>query len=1024
MSPPTPFIAEIGRPADDAAQELVGGLLRAAGVPPLTIPRVQINGRRLGTTAEFATAIPASPTPGLAYLQQGCGFARVAGQAITLERAAAHVTPTSALGNLGGMQSFVRLQGPPADEQAGAPDSMLDEIRQSLPPRESYDDPSALSQMLSGCSLARHLDLAPAEHEVLVGDPVNVVTGAVISQRNDYEQPVPAIRFRRRYDSRRSDRCSSLGHGWSHELDQQIYLEEGGRVVFRDGDGREKEFSTSHLLNRVSRPGDTLKDVTGRYRLRCVAALQWELSDGTTVRYFAPAAGASEAERERGTSRLVRVAEPRRSTVTECSYEDGRLAEVRVDGKPVLRFEHGSDGLLRRLFSVSGAGELMQTKYEYSMAGDLVAVADATGSTRRYEYVDHLLVRETNREGGSFYYAYEGLGPRARCTRTWGDGGYMARSLEYDPQGGVTVVTDSLEQQTAYRYNGAGLVTRVDGPRGERRKYRYDASLRLIGIDHPDGTTESADYDLNGNLVRRTERDGSTYSMKYGPDGRLVEATDPQRGRWGYTFDERGRLRRVEDPSGHTTRFDYDERGGMCRVTEPTGNQLFIGMNAQGQIVEIPWPGHGRVAYAYDERGRLSAARDSDDRRSRWHYDAQGRLTDRDGFTTRTHWEHGPEGRLTKVQHGRDATIVERDVHGLVRGIDVDGRRTRYAMDTEGRLLRVWADDADVLRLERTEHGEVEAWESAEFGRCEVQRQPLSPRITGLTLPDQTVSIEWNEQGRIGGLRFADGPTCSYDYRPDGLLLEASHEHITCRFEREPRGALRSQQWGDVTIGDLHPDHRGRRCGLRMGEVQVSYLRSRQGTIEDVAVSTGAEIEAGTELRERAEAATVAAPTPRKARAFDPLWRAMSSVGAKHQVWDEGRCIVLDQQPRVHHPDDGHLMFLVGAQGTVQPVADDAPADQPDSPALIDRVHRAAFPAISDAETAKDALPTPTTLLSEVLGYRAWNLEVRPVPGTAPWNPDQWEPRVDSPRPDIGRLDPPTLLAALGSPLPRPPLAI
>lgn len=1031
VTPPTPFVGEIGRPAEDAAQEIVGGMLRAAGVPPTNVPKVKINGRRLGTTAEVASAIPASPTPGLAYMQNGSGFARVAGQGITLERALAHVTPTSALGNLGGSQDFVRLKGPPQDEESnGMPDSLLDQMRQSLPPRESWDDPSALSQMLSTCSMARHTDIAPAEHEVLVGDPVNVVTGAVITERTDFEQPSPALRFRRRYDSRRSDRLSTLGHGWSHELDQQVYLEPG-RVVFRDGDGREKEFSTVALTGQVSRPGDKLQDVTGRYQLRCVATMQWELSDGETVRYFAPATDASPEDRERGVSRLTRIARPKLGTVTECSYEEGRLCEVRVDGHCVLRFEYSERGLMRRVFSVSSAGELMQAKLEYSLEKDLVEFSDAKGQTRHYEYVDHLLVRETNREGGSFYYAYEGVGPRARCTRTWGDGGYMARSLEYEPQAGLTIVHDSLEQPTVYRYNGAGLVTRIDGPHGERRAFRYDSRLRLKAIEWPDGSTETADYDKRGNLVRRTNRDGSVYTMKYGDDGRLCEATDAQGGRWGYQYDERGRLRRVEDPLGHTTRIDFDERGGMCRITEATGHQIFIRVNAMGQIVEMPRPGQGRVGFSYDERGRLSAARDSDDRRTRWHYDAQGNLVHRDGFTTRTSWERSAEGRVVTIKHGRRRTSVTRDVFGLVRAIDVEGRRTRYVMDTEGRLLRVQPgeSDEDLLKLERTENGLVEAWEAKDVGRCEVQRTPLSSRITGLTLPDRRVTIEWNEQGRIGTLRLDEGSTCTYAYRRDGMLVEAGNEHVSCSYERGPRGAITRQRFGETTIEDLHPDHRGRRCGLRMhreqGDIKVSYLRSRQGAIEDVAVHTGSEIEAGAELRERSEAEPVVKRQSVVAT-FDPLWRPLSPRGPAHQVWDEDQCLVLAGQPQVHHPDDGHLMFVVGAEGTVQPVADDAPTPTEDlpKPPLVDRVHQAAFPAFDDAEIAEDALPTPTTLLREVLGYRAWNPDVRPIPGRAPWNPDEWEPQVESPRPDDGRLDPNTLLAALGSPHTRTELAI
>jgi len=1031
--PPTPFVGEVGNPADAVAMGLITGILSTAGVPTTGIPTVKVNGNPVGTVTDLATTLPGAVPPRVAQMLLGSPVARIAGQAMTFQLGPAHVTPTSAMVNMGGTQEILRVQGtPPTPEMlelmsdpAAMGEALMAELRTAIPDRTDFGEASTLAEVLAGCSMARHLDMAPGEYEVLVGDPVDVVTGSVVIRSTDYERGVPALRLRRRYDSRRSDRCSSLGYGWCHELEQQVYFEVG-RVVLRDGDGREKEFDTSHLSKQVSRPGDVLADATGRYRLVCVAERQWELSDGETTRYFGPVEGEREAERERGVSRLLRVAVPASNTVTECVYERGALVEVLVDGSGVLRFEH-ADGLLRRVYAVGSGGDLLQARYEYSAERDLLRVFDAHGRAREYDYVDHLLIRDTNREGGSFRYGYDGVGCRARCTRAWGDGGYLSRSLEYDPQGRVTLVHDSYGQATVYRYNPAGLVTRIDTPDGAHRTLRYDRRLRLVHSTWSDGTQETAAYDRSGRVVHQTRRDGSSTELKYAPDGRLAEATDAQGGRWGYTYDERGHLRRVEDPAGHAIRFDYDRRGGMCRVTEATGHQQFIRLNERGQIVEMPRATGGRVAYSYDDDGRLSAARDSEDRLSRWQYDPQGRLQHRDGPTTRTTWERNAEGRVVAVQHGTHRTTIERDAFGLVRQLRLPEQRIRYAVDTEGRLLR--AEDAEEgterLKLERAEDGRVEAWQAPATGRCELRRQALSSRIVGLSLGDRTIDIDWNEAGRIAAVRGSDGRTCRYTYRPDGLLMEAHSERIACTFEREPRGAICRQRWGEVVIEGLHPDHRGRRAGLRMGDLRVSYLRGPGGTVEDVAVLSGTDDGPSLDAASTAkEGSAAVAPEPARYDARDALWRPLSRRGAEHQVWDEGQCVVLDGQPRVHHPDEDRLMFVVSATGSVQAVdADGLDHHRPPPRAPLDEAHAHAFPAPLP-ENAERALPTPSQLLGEMLGYRAWNPDVRPLPGRAPWDPDAWEPRIDSPAPDVGRLDPTTILRALGSPHPPPKLAI
>ena len=73
---------------------------------------------------------------------------------------------------------------------------------------------------------------------------------------------------------------------------------------------------------------------------------------------------------------------------------------------------------------------VVHAEYAYSEAGDSIVTKDAEGATTKYAYDrrSHLMVQETNRNGFSFYWIYDGRSSGARCVRTWGDERSSTRS--------------------------------------------------------------------------------------------------------------------------------------------------------------------------------------------------------------------------------------------------------------------------------------------------------------------------------------------------------------------------------------------------------------------------------------------------------------------------------------------------------------------------------------------------------------------------------------------------------------------
>ena len=168
-------------------------------------------------------------------------------------------------------------------------------------------------------------------------------------------------------------------------------------------------------------------------------------------------------------------------------------------------------------------------RFEYDDAGDLLSVYDPLGHPFRYAYKHHLLVQETGRNGLSFYFAYDGIMPDARCVRTWGDGGIYDHVLTYDTAKHITVKEDSYGAKTLYFANEAGLVEKIIDSLGRKRTFEYDDSLRVIKEVDPAGASLSMEYDA----ARERHADYGWRRRLAGIRVRRPRTARPRTLRWG-----------------------------------------------------------------------------------------------------------------------------------------------------------------------------------------------------------------------------------------------------------------------------------------------------------------------------------------------------------------------------------------------------------------------------------------------------------------------------------------------------------
>ena len=227
----------------------------------------------------------------------------------------------------------------------------------------------------------------------------------------------------------------------------------------------------------------------------------------------------------------------------------------------------------------------VHTRYAYDAAGDLVQATDPLGHSWRFAYKGHLLVQETNRNGLSFYFAYDGYGEDAYCVRTWGDGGIYDHVIDYDKIGKVTCVTNSLGRTTTYKMNPVGCVVKVIDPLGGETAYAYDERTlwKVKETDALGGETQWA-HDARGNVTKVTGPDGAVIAIDYDAHNQPVRAVDALGGEWSWGYDDRGRLIGRMDSLGRRVQFHWRADGD--------GRDEAARLKRLASLTDPVWAGH------------------------------------------------------------------------------------------------------------------------------------------------------------------------------------------------------------------------------------------------------------------------------------------------------------------------------------------------------------------------------------------------------------------------------------------------
>ena len=657
-----------------------------------------------------------------------------------------------------------------------------------------------------------------------VGHPVDVATGRVYTTQEDFVLPgrIP-IGFARTYDSSAVDYEGPLGRGWIHSYDIHLWKDdEQGMLILRNEDGALVGFDligvgekTLNPLERqwLERSDEKVYVLRGKGGARYKFAQVMERDPAIEV------VDDLEGESESKALRLSEI-EDRSGTRVRLFYERGRLARLEDTAGTRVNFsyitlDNGAErlaGIHLALDENSGRTAKL-VNFTYDSEGRLTNATDRGLVPWRYAYDHDLLIRETNRNGLSFHFAYKGEGREARCVHTWGDGAIHEVWLDYDREARMAVVENSLGARTRYYFNELDLPVRIVDALGGEKRFSYGSDGELLSETDQIGRETKYLYNEGFDCVSITNPDGTMRSFAYNSDSLPERLTDEAGAEFRREYDKRGNLTATIDALGHRREYSYNLFGDLERAVDPLGGVAKFKWNERGQVIESTTPLGATTRYSYDEWGRLVRVSGPLDHATRYAYDASDRLLRMelpDG--TRHRYEYDPEGNLTSFLDANGAETRLRYVgyNELGERIDALGHTQRFIYDTEANLIEV-----------RNERGEA-----YKFIYDPLDRVTGEVGFDGLTwkydydLADQMIArvdpvgrvtrYVYDLCGQLIERRRPDGTVIGFTYDGAGRLIEADAPGSKLAFKYDALGNVISESQSGQVIGHEY-DALGRR---------------------------------------------------------------------------------------------------------------------------------------------------------------------------------------------------------------------
>lgn len=646
----------------------------------------------------------------------------------------------------------------------------------------------------------------PIASKTTVGHPVEITSGSVFTAWHDFELPgyIPLI-WRRFYSTATLD-LTPLGHGWMTPFFMTIQKEQDF-FLMKNEEGRNVVFLKPDVDGISINPQEQME-------LR-VDSLKYKVWDWHHKRYYFFSPYPSQ-----NIHSLKRIEDYSGNSIS-IQYDDKNRPQI-IEQSLVARdlvLRYGQDNLISSIeLHHSGNSPILLVQYKYDSLKRLIEVNDPMGATLKYSYdANHRLICEVNQLGGAFYFEYDKDG---KCIRSWGDGGYLERKIEYDIKRKTTRVKDSIGGTTTYFYNENGAVQKKVDAIGNMTEYQRSPGMdvRLNALRY----VRAREYDEYANLTKYTDTLGRSHIYKYNSLGLCTSIIDPDGNCKKWFYDDHGCLIQFEDPSGNTWKIERGNQGEILKEIDPEGRELLRHYAIDLKWIEIS-DALGKFRCEYDSKGQPVLSSDSEGLLCTFETDAVGRITARkmsDG--TEIRFSYNNAGKLTQVKYLNGSIWrYEYDSFGhIIRTTDPSGRSLRVSYDTEGRRTSIINERGEEYQEKYDLNGQM------------IERKYFDGRIERFV---------YDPVGQIIQIHRSDGSLISRQYDACGNMIEESLLKAIGNNNQEEKEILASYEYNwkqkmlkatnsSATI-EFKYDPAGRFVGERQNDFEISYGYDKSGRL-------------------------------------------------------------------------------------------------------------------------------------------------------------------------------------------------
>ncbi len=627
-------------------------------------------------------------------------------------------------------------------------------------------------------------------------EPVDLVQGIVVYECTDFELPGPIpIKWQRAWYSD-SPHKGPLGHGVHGSYDMRVVPSlDGDATGVLLSDGR------STLFEALPYPGNSDYNRAEQLTLTRTDLDEYQLFN----------------HRERLSYHFHKL---------HPQDEQYRLYAIRNEAGFMNSFHYNGKGHLVQIIDSAGrhlqvtndaAGRIVTitaqhrgftrqlVRYSYNETGDLTGITDALHQTTSIQYQHHLMTAKTDRNGQTFYWEYDDDTTGARCIHAWGDDGLLEGRIEYHPEEGYNLVTNSQGKTTTYYYTPDFLVTQIKDPLGFSKFFEYTEDAQLYREIDEEANVTGYTYDERGNRIAIIQPDGSAYTMAYDDDNRLRIVTDPAGNSRTYIYYKgavhTGLLHTVTMADGRMTILRYNAQHLLSKLEDEKERQTLFEYDGDHNLTAITQPDGGRTSWEYDAWGQCIRATNPLGHRQHFRYDALNRVTD-------IQLSDGNHVRLSYDAYDEILEMTDKQRHirftytplGSMKTREEGGAKIHFIYNKEEQLTAVVNEHGEMYRLTRNDRGDV-IQETGFDGLVRRYDRDAAGKVIRLHRPaNRWTEFEYDYNGRLTRAEYSDGSWQTYSYNRAGQIIEAMNEHATVRLQRDVLGRVTEEWQNGYTI--------------------------------------------------------------------------------------------------------------------------------------------------------------------------------------------------------------------------------